>query len=523
MFKAGIYARLSKDDGDNVQSESIHNQIDLIKNYLKDKEDMVEIEVYIDDGFTGLYFENRPDFMRMLVDIESGKINMVITKDISRLGRESIETSVYLEKYFPMMKVRYVSILDNYDSYTGANSEMAPFKILFNDMYSKDISKKVRGSFDAKRSKGEFIGSTTPFGYVKSKENHNKLVIDDYAASIVRRIFALYIEGNGKGAIATLLEKDKIPTPSHYKKDILKENYYNPHMIYSNVSWSFQTIHQILTNEVYIGNMIQKRCETISYKVKKKRSIPKEDQIRVVGTHEPIISAEMFDTVQELLKTRTRSLSTNCVESNLFAGKLVCAECGHTFTKAYNARKKKFIGYVCTQYKKHGNMYCTSHYLNKDEFESMILELIKKEAKKLLKESEIKELEDIQLTLTGKNNNELQIKVLNQKIVELKKYKRKAFEKFSDNMIGQEDYEEYINEYERKIAEGSIQVSELEKIFNSKKTQAEEYEYWIDKFKNYMNVDTLTRAMVVELIDKVVVDKERNIDIYFKFGERFSE
>ncbi|MFA9375821.1 MAG: recombinase family protein [Lachnotalea sp.] len=521
MFKVGIYARLSKEDGDNVQSESIHNQINLIKNYLKNKEDMKEVEVYTDDGFTGLYFENRPDFMRMLTDIKSGKINMVITKDISRLGRESIETSIYLEKYFPIMKVRYVSILDNYDSYTGSNIEMAPFKILFNDMYSKDISRKVRGSFDAKRSKGEFIGSTSPYGYAKSKENNNKLVIDDYAASIVRRIYALYIAGNGKGAIATLLEKDKIPTPSYYKKEILKENYYNPHMSYSKVSWSFQTIHQILTNEVYIGNMVQKRCETISYKVKKKRSIPKEDQIRVVGTHEPIVSKEIFDTVQELLKYRTRSSSGNSAQLNLFAGKLICAECGRTFSKAYDARKKKFIGYVCSQYKKHGNLYCTSHYLNRDEFERLILELIKKEAKKLLKESEIQELNKFQLNNMNENNYDLQIIALKQKIEELKKYKRKAFEKFSDHIIEKEDYVEYINEYEKKIAENSLQVTELKKLFNSKQNQVEEQEHWIDKFKNFIDVDMLTRAMVVELIDKIVVDKDKNIDIYFKFGDRF--
>lgn len=524
MFKVGIYARLSKEDGDNIQSESIENQIALINKYMEGNNDFALIDAYIDDGFSGLRYDNRPGFQQMMLDIAAKKIDTIITKDMSRFGRESIETSMYIEKVFPEKGVRYISLLDCYDSYTGSNTELAPFKILFNDMYSRDISKKVRGSFDSKRKNGQFIGSTTPYGYRKSEHERNKLVIDEYAASVVKQIFALYMEGYGKGAIATTLEKNLILPPSVYKKEVLKENYYNPNIRNEKTSWSFQTIHQILVNEVYIGNMIQKKQETISYKVKKKRTIPKKDQIVVKGTHEAIIDKEIFDTVQELMKYRTRSLTINNVDINLFAGKLLCAECGHTFTKIYDSRKKEFIGYVCSQYKRHGNLYCTSHMLKRDEIESLVLDLIKEEARKILKASEIEELfslpiENINI---GVKNLEMQIQILQDKIKETKQYKKKAFENYSDGLLSKEDYIDFNSTYDMKIENNKKKVKELQYGINDKKESEKEYLYWVDKFKNYIDVDKLTRQMVVELIDKIVIDNDKNIDVYFKFQENTS-
>lgn len=521
MFQVGIYARLSKEDGDNEFSESIDNQIDLIKKFIDNKESFLLIETYIDDGYSGLKFDNRIAFQKMIMDIKEGKINTVITKDMSRFGRESIETSTYVEKLFPMLGVRYISILDGYDSFTGQNIDVAPFKILLNDMYSKDISKKVRGSFEIKRQRGQFIGSTTPYGYVKCKEDHNKLIIDEYAASVVKRIFALYLEGNGKGAIATILEKEHILPPSVYKKEILKENYYNPHMKYKKVTWSFQTIHQILTNEVYVGNMVQKKYETISYKVKKKRIVPKEEQIIVAATHEAIIDRDTFETVQDLMKCRTKSLSTNQVEVNLFAGKLQCAECGHFFTKIYDSRKKEFIGYVCAQYKRHGNLYCTSHMLKEDEFEPFVLGVLKEEARKQITTFEINELSDyvIEKGNNGFNNLKMQINILVEKEKKLKNYKQKAFENYSDGMITKEEYIEYSNSYDIKINLNKKKIEEMQGKLENKKESEKQYAFWTEKFINYMNVDKLTREMVVELIDKIVVDKDRNVDIYFKFKE----
>lgn len=484
----------------------------------KNKE-FVFVETYIDDGYSGLRYYNRPGFQKMLSDIEEKRINTIITKDMSRFGRESIETSTYLEKIFPEMGVRYISILDYYDSLTGQNTDIAPFKILFNDMYSKDISRKVRGSFDVKRRNGQFIGSSPPYGYLKDKQNHNKLIIDEYAQTIVRRIFALYIEGNGKGAIAGMLERDGILTPSVYKKEVLKENYYNPNIKYTKTSWSFQTIHQILTNEVYIGNMVQKRHETISYKVRKKRPVPKEDQIIVEGTHEAIIDKETFDTVQKLIKNRIRSTTNNHVENNLFAGKLICADCGHTFTKTYNSRKKEFRGYVCSQYKRHGNLYCTSHMINKEEIESLVLDLIKKEVKCILKEEDKRELLD---SLKVTENEEfksikIQINALQDKTKELSQYKQKTFESYIDGTVSKEDYREFTKRYEEQINNYNEKIQDLQNKIVKKKEVQIEYNDWVSGFINNGKIDKLTREMVVELIEKVVIDDKKNIDIYFNF------
>ncbi len=519
MYKVAIYVRLSKEDGDNVQSESIDNQIDLIRQYLADKEDLVEIDTYIDDGFSGLKFDNRPAFQRMLLDIEAGKITMVITKDMSRLGRESSQTTIYLEKYFPFMNIRYVSILDNMDTLTGTNVEMAPFRIVLNDMVSRDTSKKVRGAFDAKRRQGDFIGSTSPYGYIKDSLNHNRLVIDEYAASVVKKIYALYIEGYGKGAIASMLEKDKILTPSAYKKEILKEKYYNPNIRDAKTTWSFQTIHQILTNEVYIGNMVQKKYETVSYKVRKSRKVPTCKQIRVENTHETIINAETFYMVQELLQKRTRSLDINSVEANLFVGKLVCAECGHTFTKAYDSRKKKFIGYVCSQYKRHGNLYCTSHYVKADELEIILLNVIKKEAKKLLKETDINEINNLKITNVRKSNEDLQLLNFQKNLEKYKRYKRQAYENYMDHVLSKEEYKEYSADYDMQMSEIVQYIADLEKKIEDQSNKGMKYVDWLNQFKDYLNVEQLTREMVLELVEKIVIDQDYNIDIYFNFKD----
>lgn len=524
MFQVGIYARISKEDGDNEQSESIDNQIKLIQEYMNKKIDLILCEIYIDDGYSGLRYHNRPGFQKMIADIKENKINTVITKDMSRFGRESIETSTYLEKIFPELGVRYVSVLDQYDSFTGENTEVAPFKILLNDMYSKDISRKVRGSFEIKRKNGQFIGSSTPYGYLKNKNNHNNLVIDAYASNVVKKIFALYIEGNGKSAIATILEREGILPPSIYKKEILKQDYFNPNIKNKKVSWSFQTIHQILTNEVYIGNLVQKKQETISYKVRKKRAIPKDEQIIVEGTHEAIICKDTFYMVQQLMKNRMRSLTTNTVDTNLFAGKLQCEECGCMFTKTYDSRKKEFVGYVCSQYKRHGNLYCTSHMMKRNEIEAIILNLLKQEARKILKQQEIDELSKMTTdTLNGIKNIKLQIKELEDKLKEVKYYKQKTFENYLDQIISKEDYDEFTATYDNKMGMLNSKMKELYCLTNEKKEREKEYAKWVEDFIQYINVDRLTREMVVELVDKIVVNKNNNIKVYFKFSKDSSE
>ena len=268
-FKVGIYIRLSREDGDKLESESVSNQRDILQRYIKENNHIL-IDEYIDDGYSGTTFE-RPSFERMISDIENQKINMVITKDLSRLGRDYIKTGYYIENYFPENKVRYVAILDGVDTYLDtSNNDVTPFKAIINDMYAKDISKKIKGVLKEKELKGEYLGSYPPFGYKKCITQKNKLEIDTNVAYIIKKIFELYSEGNGFQKISTILDKEHIKTPSQYLN-----------MSYQRETWNPKTIRAILVNEAYIGNTVQNKCTSISYKVKKKRKKSPEEYIRI--------------------------------------------------------------------------------------------------------------------------------------------------------------------------------------------------------------------------------------------------
>ena len=257
LFNVAEYIRLSREDGDKAESDSIGNQRKLITDYLKDKDDFVLYDTYIDDGFTGTNF-NRPSFKRMIADIEAGKVNCVIVKDLSRFGRDYIDTGKYLERYFPDNEVRFISITDNIDSMKQAYDMLLPIKNIFNEQYARDISKKVHASMKTKQRAGEFIGAFASYGYKKSPADKNKLVIDEYAAEIIRKIFKLYVAGNGKIRIASILNGEGILCPSEYKR-LNGDNYRNSNRLNSTAYWTYSTVDHILKNEMYIGNMVQNK------------------------------------------------------------------------------------------------------------------------------------------------------------------------------------------------------------------------------------------------------------------------
>ncbi|MCD7862973.1 MAG: recombinase family protein [Lachnospiraceae bacterium] len=304
------------------------NQRKLIADFLKGKDEFVVYDTYVDDGFTGLSFQ-RPSFMRMMDDIEDGNVNCVIVKDLSRFGRDYIETGRYLERYFPDNDVRFIAITDNIDSMKQSYDILLPIKNIFNEQYARDISKKVHASMKTKQKAGEFIGAFASYGYRKSPTDKNKLVIDDYAANVVRRIFQMYISGYGKIRIAGVLNKEGIECPSEYKK-LNGENYCNSHKLESTSYWTYSTVNRILKNEMYIGNMVQGR-KTQRMKGRQ-RSVDKEDWIIVEHTHESIIDPETWQKAQELLKRRTRELDLHSNVS-VFAGFLKCGDCGRSLVK----------------------------------------------------------------------------------------------------------------------------------------------------------------------------------------------
>ena len=336
LFNVAVYIRLSREDGDKEESDSVGNQRKLLTEYVHKKDELILYDVYIDDGYTGTNF-NRPDFQRMIADIEAGKVNCVIVKDLSRFGRDYIDTGRYLERYFPELGVRFISITDGIDSMKQAYDMLLPIKNIFNEQYARDISKKVQTAVKTKQKAGEFIGAFTSYGYKKSPVDKNKLVIDEYAANVVRRIFSLYIQGYGKQRIAKLLNAEGILCPAEYKRAI-GLNYNNPNKLDSTTYWSYSTINSILHREMYVGNMVQgTKHQRMRSKQKK---MDKDKWIIVENTHEPIIDKETWEKAQSLLHKRTRELDLE-TNKNIFAGFVKCGDCGRAMVKTTKNGKKK--------------------------------------------------------------------------------------------------------------------------------------------------------------------------------------
>lgn len=319
VYKVGAYVRLSREDEDtnNFESQSITNQKEFLTSYILENVWNL-VNIYADDGYSGTNF-NRPGFERLVEDIEAGLIDMVITKDLSRFGRDYITTGYYLEKYFPEKRIRYVAINDGIDTAVdNTSNDMTPFRAVFNDMYAKDISKKVRTSLKTKQIKGEYLGTTAPYGYNKDKEAKGKLVIDGVSSVYVKRIFREFLCGRSINSIKDGLIKDSVPTPSGYRG--IKNSQKGMKGV-----WCYTTIIRILKNEAYIGHTIQNKKKKINYKVKKQVDIPKGNWIKVENTHEPIISLEEFNRVQKILQNR--SYVPNKGKPHLLSGLLFCGQC----------------------------------------------------------------------------------------------------------------------------------------------------------------------------------------------------
>ncbi len=449
-FKVAAYIRLSKEDSKDSESESIINQRRLIHEYLKNH-GLKLTEEYIDDGFTGTTFQ-RPAFLKLINDIESGEINMVVTKDLSRLGRNYVKSGYYIEEYFPNKKVRYVSILDNIDTFLdNASNDIAPFKALFNDMVSKDTSKKIKSILKSKKKQGMYLGATAPYGYKKDDNDKHKLTLDSYAAKNVKKIFTYFLNGKSINEIVKILNAKKIPSPSKYKKG-------------KDILWSYTSIYNILKNEIYTGKTIQNVWTNISYKNKTRVKRDKNEWIINDGTHKAIISNETFTQAQNKLK---RKATTPIKERKklLLEGLIYCQDCGKLMGANYNKQTHKWY-LICNSYKRGSQKYnCTAHYTNYQNLENLILNKIKVY------------LKNQPFSL----NNFNKIKSLENKI----------------NIL----YEDRLNNV--------ISLNRYQEIHSKIKKQIQNL-----KVESQININ---RELLFMLIDKITVDKNKNITIFYKF------
>lgn len=512
-WKTAGYIRLSREDGDKEESDSVGNQRRLLEEYIRYRPELELKEYYIDDGFTGTNF-NRPSFLRMLEDIERKEVDCVLVKDLSRFGRDYIDAGKYLERIFPASGVRFISITDNIDSRKQAYDMLLPIKNIFNEQYARDISRKVCTAMHTKQRAGEFIGAFASYGYRKSPVNHNQLVVDPYAAEIVRRIYTLYARGMGKNRIARTLNEEGIPCPSEYKR-LNGEQYRNGNRLEASAYWTYSTIHKILQNELYTGNMVQGRKRQ---KLKgRQEQVAPEEWIVVEGTHQAIVERKLWEKVQKLQKQRTRELD---LETNMsaFAGFLVCGDCGRSLVKkTWKAKESRRIKFFCGTYVRMGRAYCTPH--------GITLELLEQEISRELRRIFAGIAEPGELA-GEKQKNEMSAGErpggertrLSAELERMRRMKKTIYEDYREGLVSKAEYLEYREEYERKeqLLREQLAAEEREEREPETRTQKRQRAGALAKRIKEGKLPAADREIVSELLENVRVYADGHIEFIYR-------
>ena len=519
-FRVGLYMRLSREDGDKEESSSVTNQREILKRYVSEQDNFFIVKEYVDDGYTGTNFD-RPGFKQMIEDIEAGIIDTVITKDLSRLGRERLGVGHYTEIYFPEHNVRYIALLDNIDTYFDAGmNDMAPFKGVINDMYVRDISKKIRSSLIERKKAGNFLGVTAPYGYQKDPNNKFHLIINEKEAEVVKRVFRLYLEGNGLTRIAQILTKDGVPVPGE-SRDIGKTR---KTALYS--SWKQTTIRRILDNRVYLGELVQFKRRKINYKSKRRITVPEEERYICKGTHEAIIDEESFNAVQNILKKNKSFKGTK--HDYLFKGLLFCSECGARLNVTYSDYAlKKYGEYryttICYSYSRLYSDICTRHSNSIPELEEVLIKHIKEVCSRYINEN----LQDELISMAKKQrmlelkqiNNEKRLEALEQKISDIGLYIKNLYMDKVKGVVSENDYISLVADFTRDRDNLIKEKEELIKIINNQKPLIDETAKIEKLAKEFMSLEKPTKQLLNELIEKITISENKEINIYFKFNE----
>ncbi len=513
-YKVAGYVRLSKEDDDRkLESESVTNQRALIKTFLKENK-LNLIDFYVDDGVSGTTFD-RPNFNRLVEDINNKKINMVITKDLSRLGRDYIQTGFYLEKFFPENKVRYISILDGVD--TGVESsanDITPFKAIMNDMYAKDISKKITSVKRDKQRKGLFIGGKACYGYKLDPNVKNKIIIDEVVAPNVKRAFNMALEGYSGRLIAKTFTDEGIPTPAHYANLNIRGGKPTTHF------WKTEFIKEMLRNETYIGNMVQGRKRKISYKSKKEMKMPKNQWVVVENTHEPIIDKEVFDKVQLILDKQKPIREKR--NDYFLKGLVYCHECGYLL--GIDRRNLAIDGEVfyfrCrTHIRDTQHSKCYSHSMREDKLTNIVMDVVKVVCKKYFdKEKVIDIYQKEKIRIEERKSDSEKLEEINAKLNKLDLALDRIYNDRLSGFLQEKDFERMYTEKreERNRIEKEVNIlkSRIEESSSKKDSKDEELNKLLKKF---LNTKKPNRALVFSLIDKIELTKDSKIIVKFKF------
>lgn len=526
-WKAALYIRLSKEDGDKQESYSVTSQREILTEYLKQHHDIEFVDFYIDDGWSGTNFD-RPGFKRMMQDIYDGNVNCVIVKDLSRFGRNYTDAGHYLDDVFMRLGVRFIALNNSVDSIS--NSMNAATKCItvgvqnvINESVAATTSVNVRGTLNVSRKQGKFIGSFPTYGYLKNPEDHHKLIIDEEAASVVRMIYNLFISGKSVIGVTKELNKLKIPNPTAYKK-AKGWNYKHTSGKNNDGLWCDSTVRRILSNQMYIGNMVQGKNTTVSYKIKQCRAIPKDEWIIVENTHEPIIDRETFDTAQSLFNKNTRTAPKK-TEVDLFAGFVKCADCHRAMSKKTNKHSYgTYKYYRCVTSRKMDSGACSPHSIRIDKLERAVLVTIQTMIDTALEFDKLSEKIDSRSNSTVQST--LLKKSIEKQIAEREKFKNMMLSLYPDwksGVITKEEYmvlkegiAEKINALDKKIDDLQAQINDSE---NGKPKEND----FVAHFKKYGKIKELTRPILTELVDSILVHKDGNITINFKFKDAYEQ
>lgn len=530
---AALYMRLSRDDDEYGDSISIETQRNILVDFAREQGFTI-VDEYVDDGWSGTNF-NRPNFKRMMEDVNAGKVNCVITKDLSRFGREHIQMDYYLEFMFPEQGIRYIAVTDNEDTERGL-SDFVPFKNLFNEWFAKDTSRKVKAAFKAKFQKGERIFSTPPFGYQRDPAIKNRLVVDEETAPIVREIFDMALHGAGAAKICHQLIEREVPVPAWfaYRRSGSFAKVFKDQPESKRYTWTVNAVKSILKDETYIGNTVHYQQVSVSFKSKKRRRTSEEEWLRLEGTHEGLVSKEDFEQVQKMIAVRRRAQKDKTTQ--IFAGLVRCADCGWSMRYAVNRGVKNPFGYfVCTKYAQ-GTGQCFNHYVRYDMLYAFVLSRLQYWAQEAQRDEE----ELLQRLLMVEDEeaaaaNQAAVRALNEAEKRLKKldsYLKLVYEDRVEGKITERCFTRLSAEYQAEQAELESKISDLQNKLETEKASRNNAEKWVEVIKQYTDLSELTAPLLNSLIDKIVVHeavkhedgtKEQEIEIYYKFIGKIDE
>lgn len=506
LKKTALYCRLSQDDGLEGDSNSIQNQKNILQKFAEDHH-FPNPCFYVDDGFSGGNFQ-RPAFQQMISDMENGEIGIIVTKDLSRLGRNQLHTGLYIEERFPMLGVRYIAINDNVDTDSSESNDLMPFKNLFNEWFIRDTSRKIRAVLKAKAERGERLGTRAPYGYIKDPET-KKLAVDDEAAAIVRRIFAMCASGNGPSQIARILKKEQVLTPTMYAYTRYGMNHTCLDTAHP-YNWSDSAIANLLENEIYLGNTVNMKYSTKSYKDKRRVEHSREECLVFKDTHPALITQEVWDIVQRVRKNRRRP--TKMEEQNKYSGLVFCADCGSNMV-LHRARtmSASYNHFTCRTYKKDGES-CTGHYIRECVLDEVVLEDLRRVTAMAREHPE-----EFAAYIGSRQSAEIQREIRRQEKELAAMRKRKAeldaiFKKlYEDSVLSRITTEQFqmlsssYTEEQNQIAAG---IPQKEADIQRLRETVSGTDGFLDKAKRYMDITELTPELLRLFIEKIVVHEK---------------